>query len=77
MQRVFVLSFHSEKEMDILVKDAMGTDLDNRCHAAAIKEFGEEIKTKFKEIRFYRLKLLIKNPVTYFIENVSPTPIEI
>lgn len=77
MQRIFVLSFHSKKDMEILVKDAIGTDFDNRSHVAAIRKFGEEIKTKYKEIKFYRLKLLPKNPVTYFIENISTSPIEI
>lgn len=59
------------------MKDAMGTDLDNKSHVAAIRKFGEEIKTKYKEVKFYRLKLLVKNPVTYFIENISISPIEI
>ena len=40
MQRVFIFSFHSKKEMEILVKDALGTDLNNRSHVAAIRKFG-------------------------------------
>lgn len=40
--RCFVLTLHSETELAVTVRDAVQTDLDNRCNIAILATYGQE-----------------------------------
>ena len=42
--RTFVLSVHSEKDVEVNVRDAVQTDIDQRTTLLVIEKFGQEIK---------------------------------
>lgn len=44
--KTFVLSFHSDVELAVGVKDAVPSDLDNRTNALIIEKFGQEAENK-------------------------------
>jgi hypothetical protein len=44
--RVFLLSFHSDLELAVTVKDAVPTDIDNKTTALVIERFGQEAENK-------------------------------
>ena len=60
----------------MLLKNTKGTDLDNQSHVAIIRKYGNEIKTKYKEVKLFILKNQF-NPITYFVENISTNPVEV
>mmetsp|Transcript_25332 Transcript_25332/g.22448 ORF Transcript_25332/g.22448 Transcript_25332/m.22448 type:complete len:226 (+) Transcript_25332:317-994(+) len=41
--RCFVLTMHSEIELAVTVRDAVQTDLDNRCNIAILATYGQEL----------------------------------
>lgn len=41
--RCFVLTMHSESELAVTVRDAVQTDLDNRCNIAILTTYGQEL----------------------------------
>ncbi len=44
--RTFILSFHSDVELAVTVKDAVPTDLDNKTNALIVERFGQEAENK-------------------------------
>jgi len=44
--RTFVLSFHSDKELSVNVKDAVPTSLDNTTNALILDKSGQEVENK-------------------------------
>ena len=44
--RTFIMSFHSDTELAVTVKDAVPTDIDNKTNALIIERFGQESENK-------------------------------
>lgn len=44
--RTFVVSFHSDAELAVTVKDAVPTDIDSKTNALIIERFGQESENK-------------------------------
>ncbi len=44
--RTFIISFHSDAELSVTVKDAVPTDIDNKTNALIIERFGQETENK-------------------------------
>lgn len=40
---LFVLSIHSKFEINVLIKNNIGTDLNNRAHCEMIIKYGKEL----------------------------------
>jgi len=81
--RTFVLSFHSDIELAINVKDAVQTNLDSRTNGMIIEKFGQEIEKKKGVKAFYALsQYYLVNPYrqvhaySYGVLNEHDNPIE-
>ena len=51
--RCFVLTFHSESEIAVTVRDAVQTDLDNRANILLIEKYGTELENRTGVRCFY------------------------
>jgi calpain-15 len=51
--RCFILTFHSETEISITVRDAIQTDLDARTNVQFIEKYGKELESKSGVKCFY------------------------
>ena len=70
--RTFVLSVHSEKDVEVNVRDAVQTDIDQRTTLLVIEKFGQEIK---KSKSGYRLLYTFSDKIygySYAIQNTKP-----
>ena len=44
--RSFVLAFHTEGELSVVVRDAVQTDLDNKTNCLILEQIGSELDNK-------------------------------
>lgn len=72
--RCFVLTLHSETELAVTVRDAVQTDLDNRCNIAILAEYGQELDRKPTYKALYTFSEQI-HAYCYGVLNVGSTPI--
>lgn len=72
--RCFVITMHSEIELAVTVRDAVQTDLDNRCSIAILANYGQELdKTStFKAIYTFSEQI---HAYSYGVLNTGPAPI--
>jgi len=84
--RTFILSFHSDTELAVTVKDAVPTDLDNKTNALIVERFGQEAENKrgvkvlyaFSQYFLYEIYIYIRqvHAYSYGILNEYTKPIE-
>ena len=74
--RCFILTFHSETEISVTVRDAIQTDLDARTNVQFIEKYGKELESKQGVKCFYYF-----SPKThcysYGVYNEQPQAIEV
>lgn len=72
--RCFVLTLHSEIELAVTVRDAVQTDLDNRCNIAILANYGQELdkKNDYKSIYTFSEQI---HAYSYGVLNTSHQPI--
>lgn len=68
------MTMHSENELAVTVRDAVQTDLDNRCNIAILANYGQELdKTaNFKALYTFSEQI---HAYSYGILNTGPNPI--
>ena len=74
--RCFILTFHSETEISITVRDAIQTDLDSRTNVQLIEKHGKELESKMgvKCLYYFSPKV---HCYTYGVYNEQPQAIEV
>ena len=79
-ERLFTLSIHSSVETNILIKNNIGTEYDNRAHCDLLSKEGENLATlnktyeKYAKIKFLKSRCHI---VEYMVENRHDRKIEV
>lgn len=79
-ERLFTLSIHSNTEINILIKNNIGTQLNNRAHCEIISSpLGKELELPAKYSKYAKVKYLKSksNIIEYLVENHYERKIDI